>query len=43
MGSAGTGTNAYIQYGWEAVAYGTEAATINKAFGHNQKITVNRK
>lgn len=38
-----TGAASYIQYGWEAAAtYGTAATTIDKAFGHGQRITVNR-
>lgn len=30
---------AYAQYGWETAGYGTAASTIDKAFGHDVKIT----
>ena len=36
-----SGANSYVQYGWETT-FGTEAGTIDKAFGHNQKITVTK-
>jgi len=34
--------NSYIQFGWEETTYGTASASIDKAFGHNQKITVTK-
>jgi len=36
-----SGSNSYIQYGWET-SYGSVSASINKAFGHNQKLTIRR-
>lgn len=33
-----SGSSTYIQYGWESI-YGTASVTINKAFGHGQKIS----
>lgn len=38
-----SGAQAYTQYGWETVAFGTVATTIDKAFGHEVNISVDRK
>ena len=38
-----SGAKGYVQYGWEAVAYGTVATTIDKVFGHITSIDISQK
>jgi hypothetical protein len=43
MASAISGALVKLRYGWEAVAYGTEAAVINKDLGWGKKPSITRK